>query len=263
MMNESWALPFNDPWSTPFAESLLSQLDVQAGLSLLDVACGGAGIPAFYLAEQIGPSGRVLGIDLSPGQIARARARKGKALPWLTFACMDVRALPPDFPSFDRITGNLSFMFFRPKRFEALQNLIAHLKPGGQIVLTFPSLGTFDSLWQRIDREMADRQLVRERRALADYIAERPSAQEVKEWLEALRMENIVVQEDPLEIPTGSGPAFLYHPLLRGGFLEDAYECFEDPVLANEVMTTVSNDIDSFLPLFALRCTLSAWKAQG
>jgi len=262
-MTLSWPLPKSDPWSTPFAESLLSQLDLQAGLSLLDVACGGAGIPAFYLAEQIGPSGRVLGIDLSPGQITRAQARKGKALPWLEFACMDVCALPPDLPAFDRITGNLSFMFFRPKRFEALQNLIAHLKPGGQIVLTFPSLGTFDSLWQRIDREMADRQRVRERQALADYIAERPSAQDVKHWLETLRMEKIVVCDEPLEIPTGPGPAFLYHPLLRGGFLEDAYECFEDPQLANEVMTTVSNDIDSFLPLLALRCTMSAWKAQA
>lgn len=261
-MNASWILPKNDPWSTPFAECLLAQLQLHPGLHLLDVACGGEGIPAFYLADRIGPKGRVMAIDVSSAQIARAQMRKGKDLSWLEFACMDVRALPPTLPTFDRITGNLSFMFFRPNRFAALQNLIAHLKPGGQMVLTFPSLGTFDSLWQRIDREMADRHLVDERQALADYIAERPSAQEVKQWLDKLRLENVVVRDDPLEIPTGSGPAFLYHPLLRGGFLEDAYECFEDPRLAEEVMVSVSNDIDSFLPLLAFRCTMSAWKPR-
>ncbi len=261
-MNASWTLPKNDPWSTPFSECLLAQLQLHPGLSLLDVACGGEGIPAFYLADQIGAKGRVLAIDLSPVQISRAQARKGEALPWLEFACMDMRALPPTLPTFDRITGNLSLMFFRPNRFAALQNLIAHLKPGGQMVLTFPSLGTFDSLWQRIDRAMADRQLVNERQALADYIAERPSAQEVKQWLEKLCLENVVVRDNPLEISTGPGPAFLYHPLLRGGFLEDAYECFEDPRLAEEVMVSVSDDIGSFLPLLAIRCTMSAWKPR-
>ncbi|HIE65172.1 MAG TPA: class I SAM-dependent methyltransferase [Nitrospiria bacterium] len=120
MMKTSWTLPKNDPWSTPFAEGLLSQLQLSLGLSLLDVACGGAGIPVFYLADQIGPKGHVLGIDISPMQIRYAQARKGEALPWLEFACMDVCKLPPSLPSFDRITGNLSFMFFRPNRFEAL-----------------------------------------------------------------------------------------------------------------------------------------------
>ncbi len=259
-MQSSWTLPKNDPWSTPFAECLLEQLHLQPGLQLLDVACGGEGLPSFYLADQIGSTGRVLAIDVNPGQIARAQARKGEALPWLEFACMDIRALPSTLPIFDRITGNLSFMFFRPNRFEALQSLLTHLKPGGQIVLTFPSLGTFDSLWQRIDREMADRNLLNERQALAEYIAERPSARAVKQWLENLSLENIVVQDDPIEIFTGSGPAFLYHPLLRGGFLEDAYECFEDSSLAEEVMGAVSNDIESFLPLLAFRCTMSAWK---
>jgi ubiquinone/menaquinone biosynthesis C-methylase UbiE len=262
MMKTSWTLPKNDPWSTPFAEGLLSELQLEPGLKLLDVACGGAGIPAFYLADQIGPTGHVLAMDISPAQITRARARKGNALPWLELACIDVHELPPSLPSFDRITGNLSFMFFRPNRFETLKNLISHLKPGGQIVLTFPSLGTFDSLWQRIDLEMAHRKLIKERQALATYIAERPSAQAVKQWFAKLKMEKVVLREDPLEISIRPGPPFLYHPLLRGGFLEDAYECFTDPELAEEVMVTVSNDIDSFLPLNALRCTMSAWKPR-
>ena len=253
-----WPLPARDYWSTPFAESLLQHLDLSPDVSILDIASG-QGIPAFYLAEQVGPRGQVLALDLSPRQVESAKAIQGDALPWLKFECLDMRALPPHLPCFDRITGNLSVMFFRPNRFEVIQGLLEHLKPGGQLVLTFPSLGTYDSLWRRIDQEMAVCGLLAERRKLEAYLAERPSAAEAREWLERLHLERIAVTESPLEVASGAGQAFLHHPLLRGGFLDDAYECFEDQGLANEVMTKVSEDMASFTPLMAQRCVMSGW----
>jgi SAM-dependent methyltransferase len=209
----------------------------------------------------VGPSGRVLGIDISEHQIARARAIQGTQLPWLRFECLDMRALPSTVPRFDRITGNLSVMFLRPNRFDAVRGLVEHLKPGGQLVLTFPSHETFAALWRRIDQEMAARGLTEEQSRLAAYVAERPSAKDGRGWLEALGLERIEVTEWPLEVATGPGPSFLFHPLLRGGFLDDAYECFEDQRLADEVMTVVSRDLPSFTPLIAQRCVLSGWKS--
>ena len=149
-----WPLPKQDYWSTPFAEALLQHLDLVPGATILDIASGD-GIPAFYLAEQVGPTGHVLGIDWDEHLMASARSLQGPHLPWLRFECLDMRTLSARLPAFDRITGNLSVMFFRPNRFETVRGLIDHLKPGGQLVLTFPSLGTFDSLWRRIDQEMA------------------------------------------------------------------------------------------------------------
>ncbi len=254
-----WSFPSHDYWSTPFAESLLQHLDLLSGASILDIASG-HGIPAFYLAAQVGPTGQVLALDLSRQQVERARAIQGEALPWLRFECLDMRALPSCLPCFDRITGNLSVMFFRPNRFEVILGLLEHLKSGGQLVLTFPSLGTFDSLWRRIDQEMAVRGLIAERRKLEAYLVERPSAAEARGWLERLHLDRIAVTESPLEVATGAGQAFLHHPLLRGGFLDDAYECFEDQGLADEVMTRVSEDVGSFTPLLAQRCVLSGWK---
>jgi SAM-dependent methyltransferase len=260
-MKHGWPLPKQDYWSTPFAESLLHHLDLIPGITVLDVACG-HGIPAFYLAERVGATGRVLAGDVSENQIARARSIQGRHLPWLCFECLDMRAIPPSVPTFDRITGNLSVMFFRPNRLETIQGLVDHLKPGGQLVLTFPSLGTFDSLWRRIDREMAKRELSVERRNLELYVAERPSAKDGFNWLTSLGLEQIEVTEWPLEIATGPGPMFLHHPLLRGGFLDDVYECFENQYLAEEVMNAVSQDLPSFTPLIAQRCVLSGWKTK-
>jgi hypothetical protein len=72
--------------------------------------------------------------------------------------------------------------------------------------------------------------------------------------------ERVVVSEYPLEVAAGHGPALLNDPLLRGGFLDDVYECFEDPKLADKVMTAVSENVQSFAPLVAQRCVLSGWK---
>ncbi len=254
-----WLLPKHDYWSTPFAESLLQHLDLRPGLKILDVASG-HGIPAFYLAEQVGPTGEVLAIDVSAGQVARARAIQGSQLPWLLFDCADMRALPHDLSLFDRITGNLSVMFFRPDRFQVVQDLLKRLAPEGQIVLTFPSYGTFDSLWQRMDEAMIQQGLTDERTRFQAYLNERPSAAEARGWLECLRLERIGVTEYPLEVVTDPGQAFLYHPLLRGGFLDDVYECFEDQTLADRFMRDIAEDITQFTPLIAQRCVLSGWK---
>jgi len=251
-------LPKKDPWSRPFAESLLTHLDLQAGFTVLDVTCGD-GIPAFYLAHHVGSAGHVLAIDVSEAQLMRARAAQGPYFPWLEFRREDVKHLPEDLGRFDRITGNLSFMFFRPDREIALHQLLKHLKPGGQLVLTFPSLGTFDSLWQRVDQEMASRSFKKERQALVDYITERPSANDAREWLKSGGLERIDVADYPLEVVTGPGNEFLYHPLLRGGFLDDVYECFTDQNLAESFMQTIAQDIEQFTPLIAQRCVMSGW----
>ena len=261
VQTRTWPLPAQDDWSTPFAELLLEQLDLRPGLRILDIASG-HGIPAFFLAEQVGPTGSVIGIDASRSQVASARAIQRGELPWLRFECVDMRALPASFPAFQRITGNLSVMFLRPNRFEAMKGLIEHLEPGGQLVLTFPSLGTFDSIWKRIDQEMSRHGLTIDRERLAAHVAERPSAAEARGWLEQLTMERIDVIERPLEVASGAGQRFLQHPLLRGGFLDDAYECFDDARLADTVMTSVAADLESMMPLVARRCALSGWKPR-
>ena len=257
-MEPLWPLPKNDPWSTPFAELLMHHLELQPGDTVLDIAAGG-GIPAFHLAERVGPQGKVLAVDVHQGQVLRAKSIQGRHLPWLQFEVGDMRFLPPALSPVNRITGNLSFMFFRPNRFEALRNLIQFLKPGGQIVLTFPSLGTFDSLWNCVEEEMNHRNLLKEKQALAEYIEERPSAIHARQWLEELGLERVEVTEWPLEILTGPGREFLEHPLLRGGFLDDIYECFDDQNLAHEFMDDLSVKVERFTPLFAQRCAMSGF----
>jgi hypothetical protein len=94
---------------------------------------------------------------------------------------------------------------------------------------------------------------------LNEYIGERPSANHAKQWLEELGLERVEVTEWPLEIFTPAGRGFLEHPLLRGGFLDDIYECFEDQKLAHEFMDALSKETDRFTPLLAQRCAMSGF----
>lgn len=253
-----WALPEEDYWSTPFAQALLKHLELFPGAKVLDVAAGG-GIPAFYLADQVGSQGEVLAVDIHQHRVLHSRSSQGSRMPWLRFEVGDMRQLPPDLQQYDRITGNIAFMFFRPDRPAALKSLLQFLKPGGQIVLTFPSQGTFDSLWNHVRLKMQERKLANEITALQEYLDERPSADHARQWLGELGMERIEVAEYPLEVATGSGREFLEHPLLRGGFLDDIYECFKDQKLAGQFMEEISNQIEQFTPLYAQRCAMSAW----
>ncbi len=258
-MISHWALPQEDYWSTPFAQVLLEHLDLFPGAKVLDVAAG-SGIPSFYLADQVGPEGEVLAVDIHHHQVLRSRAAQGTRMPWLKFEVGDMRQLPPTLPQFDRITGNIAFMFFRPDRPAALKSLLQFLKPGGQIVLTYPSQGTFDSLWNHVRKKMEAEKLSSEIEALQEYLDERPSADHSRQWLTELGMQKVEANQYPLEIATGPGREFLEHPLLRGGFLDDIYECFKDQTRAHKFMDEISEEIEHFTPLYAQRCAMSGWK---
>ena len=61
------------PWILgPFAEALVEILGPQPGESILDVGCG-SGAAARAVALAVGPTGRVVGLDLNAGMLDVAR----------------------------------------------------------------------------------------------------------------------------------------------------------------------------------------------
>lgn len=117
----------------PIGAALLARAAFKTGERVLDLGCGG-GATSLAIAEAVGPTGSVIGIDISSDLIAKARERADAAgTSNATFECVDAAIYRPDAP-FDRMISRFGSMFF-PQPVEAFSNLRNCLKPGGRIDL--------------------------------------------------------------------------------------------------------------------------------
>ena len=74
------ALEHMNRFQEPEARALIADLGLPDGSRGLDVGCG-VGLYALWLAEAVGPRGRVLGIEPSAERVEEARALVGHVLP--------------------------------------------------------------------------------------------------------------------------------------------------------------------------------------
>ena len=120
---------FGNAW----AQALVHLAAPDEGDRVLDVACG-TGSVARYAAPLVGPTGRVIGLDLNVDMLAIARAmpqREGVAIEWQEG---NATALPFPDASFDRVCCQQGLQFF-PDRPAALQEMCRVLVPGGRLAL--------------------------------------------------------------------------------------------------------------------------------
>ena len=111
---------------------LVQSLGLKHGEHVLDVGCG-TGLLAEHIAELVGPTGMVLGIDPLKDRIKIARRRSRE---WLAFDVGDAGDLSALIPgSFDVVVLNAVFHWLPDKK-RALQQFHAVMKKGGRIGLT-------------------------------------------------------------------------------------------------------------------------------
>lgn len=113
------------------------RLDLVGGETVLDLACG-PGTLTHHLAEAVGPTGLVIGADLSPPMLARA-ARAVRAENTV-FVRADAMALPLQDGALDAVCCSLCLQLV-PDLDTALAQIARVLRPGGRLAATVPAHG--------------------------------------------------------------------------------------------------------------------------
>jgi ubiquinone/menaquinone biosynthesis C-methylase UbiE len=106
---------------------LLEALGLREGWRCLEVGCGAGGI-ALWLADRVGPAGRVLATDLD------TRFLDGHDRPNLDVATHDIATEALDGAAFDLIHAR-AVLEHVPARREALARMVSALRPGGWLLV--------------------------------------------------------------------------------------------------------------------------------
>jgi ubiquinone/menaquinone biosynthesis C-methylase UbiE len=106
--------------------------NLRPGEVVVDIGSGG-GMDSFLAASRVGPTGRVIGVDMTPAMLARARAAAAKAgISNVEFRQGLAEALPVEDGSVDVIISNCVINLCEDKGV-VFSEALRVLKPGGRL----------------------------------------------------------------------------------------------------------------------------------
>jgi SAM-dependent methyltransferase len=160
----------------------LAFAQLQPGETVLDLGSGG-GIDCFLASNQVGPTGKVIGVDMTAEMIQKARGNALKVgATNVEFRLAEIEHLPVADRSVDVIVSNC-VVNLSPDKAAVFRDAFRVLKPGGRLAIS--DIVTSAPMPEAVRNDPA---------ALAGCIAGAPAIEELRSYLLAAGFSDVVIE---------------------------------------------------------------------
>ncbi|MEO8431529.1 MAG: methyltransferase domain-containing protein [Acidobacteriota bacterium] len=206
-------------WSAMFGQLLLRYVPLRPDLRVLDVGPG-TGFPMLELAERLGPTCEVHGIDLWRAALMRARLKaRVRGVRNVALSEGDAAALPFPDGQFDLTVSNLGINNFTdPER--VLHECARVAKPDGLLAMTTNLQGHMRELYEVFEATLLDLGLPEAVAALKQHVDHRTTVTRVSDLLDRTGWRVRAIHEETFSMRFLDGSALLRHYFIRLGFLD-------------------------------------------
>lgn len=205
-------------WSAPFCLKLLDIIKYKKNSSALDIGFG-TGIPLLEIAQRLGNTCRVFGID--PWEAAIERCKKKINVYGITNVNLlkgVAENLPFENDFFDLIVSNNGINNVDDTQ-QALIECYRVCKPNAQLVITYNLPGTMKEFYEIFINVLKDLSLTSEIQKVNDHIFQKRKPLEFTQnqiMLAGFKVSNVI--EDRFSLKYTDGTSFLNHFFIRIAF---------------------------------------------
>jgi ubiquinone/menaquinone biosynthesis C-methylase UbiE len=206
-------------WSSMFGLLLLKHLPLRRHATVLDVGCG-TGFPLLELAERLGSTGRVHGIDPWATALQRARHKaRIRQVRNVSLCRADAAALPFPDGQFDLVVSNLGINNFGDPD-AALRECRRVSRPAARLALTTNLQGHMEEFYTVFESTLLEMGLPEAIKALQAHTRHRATVEGLTALFERTGFRLSEVREEKGSMRFLDGSALLEHYFIRLGFLD-------------------------------------------
>ncbi|ETX07981.1 class I SAM-dependent methyltransferase [Candidatus Entotheonella palauensis] len=206
-------------WSSMFGLMLLEHIPLATDIrKVLDVGCG-TGFPILELAQRLGPTCTVVGIDPWQAALERLRHKAGvQGVENIEIHEGDAAAMPFAADEFDMIVSNLGINNFADPE-ACFRECARVLKPTGRFVLTTNLRGHMHEFYDAYAETLRVLGMAEATAALQEQQSERTTIEDLQTLFERTGFRMHQVHARSMTIRYASGTAMLRHYFIKLSFL--------------------------------------------